>query len=345
MNSEQGGTYVRGLDSLRFVAALWVVFSHLGAAPLFQSLDKSQVIGFVFNGLWGILFSGPAAVIVFFVISGFCIHYPNIRRVPFEVGPYLVRRYTRIGIPMLAAMYITQIAGIDAFGFFYAILWSLVAELMYYTLYPGIRRLNARFGIKYVIAVSYALSLLVVLTDPSAKGYGVFGWKLNWLLGLPCWLLGVRLAELWSHRRDLEGFAAAPIWKWRAYAWASSALCLTLNFHSPIGYAWTLNIFALVAYGWILREIARANPKKPPWPILEWGGKWSYSLYLSHMYANLFFSKIVAGVELAPLIDWICRVAFVLAASYLFFLVVERPAHLLARQLASRGLRSLGTRP
>ena len=34
-------------------------------------------------------FNGPAAVIVFFVISGFCIHYPNSKRSEFRFKLYI----------------------------------------------------------------------------------------------------------------------------------------------------------------------------------------------------------------------------------------------------------------
>ncbi len=70
-----GNERVYGLDALRFVEALWVVFSHLGPAPIFATVDRAQPIGFFMHGVWGILHSGPAALIMFFVISGFCIHF------------------------------------------------------------------------------------------------------------------------------------------------------------------------------------------------------------------------------------------------------------------------------
>ena len=116
-------------------------------------------------------------MIVFFVISGFCIHFPYAGGIAFRPAPYLIRRYVRIGIPMGVAMALTELAGIDARGFFDAILWSLVAELMYYTLYPLIRRLVHRFGMDAVVFSTFVLSLAVVLTDPAAKGYGVYGWE------------------------------------------------------------------------------------------------------------------------------------------------------------------------
>jgi peptidoglycan/LPS O-acetylase OafA/YrhL len=331
-----GGEHVFGLDALRFVAALWVVFSHLGPVPLLGTLDRAQPIGFFLHGVWGILHSGPAAVIVFFVISGFCIHYPYVGGAVFRVAPYLIRRYVRIGIPMVVATILTEFGGIDSLFFFDAILWSLIAELMYYTIYPLVRRVTNRFGMDAVVSGAFVLSLAVVLTDPAAKGYGVYGWKLNWLLGLPCWLLGVRLAEARRCRvvPTVSNVSKANIWKWRILVWVSSSVCLALNFHSSIGYPWTLNAFAIVAYAWIALEIRQANGSQRPWRLLEWAGRWSYSLYLCHMFAARGYTDLGVFHEVGPLGDWLFRIAFVLATSYLFYLLIERPAHSLARQAA-----------
>ena len=67
---------VAGLDSIRAICAFWVVMGHIGAPPLLEGLDEANPIAKVVAGIYGNLWSGPAAVIVFFVISGFCIHYP-----------------------------------------------------------------------------------------------------------------------------------------------------------------------------------------------------------------------------------------------------------------------------
>jgi peptidoglycan/LPS O-acetylase OafA/YrhL len=65
---------IKGFDSLRFVLAAWVVFGHFGFFPLlgFNQFSPSGRLAFaVYNNI----VSAPAAVIVFFVISGF-IHHP-----------------------------------------------------------------------------------------------------------------------------------------------------------------------------------------------------------------------------------------------------------------------------
>jgi peptidoglycan/LPS O-acetylase OafA/YrhL len=67
---------VGGLDTVRFVCAMWVLFGHLGSVPLVNNVDRSNLLGYLIAGAYGNAVSGPAAVVVFCVFSGFCIHYP-----------------------------------------------------------------------------------------------------------------------------------------------------------------------------------------------------------------------------------------------------------------------------
>jgi peptidoglycan/LPS O-acetylase OafA/YrhL len=337
---------VRGLDAMRFVAAIWVVLSHVGAPRFLDGLDRTNFVVFALKGALGVLFCGPAAVMIFFVISGFCIHYPYAAGIPFKLAPYLVRRYIRIALPMLAAMVLSSIVGDDPVIYFSAVLWSLVAELMYYTIYPLLRMLLARVGMNPILAGSYAVSVFVVLFVFAPNGFAVYGWGLNWLVGLPCWLLGVKLAGEWSAGKDSRDASAiamgSTIWKWRLFVWALSSACSVLNFHSPIGYAWTLPWFALVAFAWLRREIARANCIRAPWAMLEWAGTWSYSIYLVHMPADSLLSHLM-GFESGPTLHWLARIAFILVSSLVFYALFEAPSHRLARW-ASRYTASLSGR-
>ena len=66
---------IRGLDTLRFLAAFVVVVSHIPLLPI--SVAHSGVrIGVFLEALQRSLFNGTAAVVVFFLISGFVIHHP-----------------------------------------------------------------------------------------------------------------------------------------------------------------------------------------------------------------------------------------------------------------------------
>ena len=59
---------LKGLDSIRFLCALWVAFGHFGVPRLTLFVDKSTTVGLVLNGIYNNLWSGPSAVIIFFII-------------------------------------------------------------------------------------------------------------------------------------------------------------------------------------------------------------------------------------------------------------------------------------
>src|SRR6516162_9002412 len=87
------------LDALRFLLAFWVAVSHFEVFPLFAGVDTGNKLGRLLVHGWSTLFYGLPAVIVFFVISGFCIHLPFRHFETLSIGKYYARRYTRILVP------------------------------------------------------------------------------------------------------------------------------------------------------------------------------------------------------------------------------------------------------
>ncbi len=324
--------HILPLSSLRFVLAMWVMLGHFGIPVL---SDKQHTFALIASrSLLNNTFNGPAAVIVFFVISGFCIHFPN--RYGLELGSwkmYFTRRYVRILIPMAVAIAMSMPLGIRFGLFTNSILWSLLCEEIYYLVYPGLLVLKRLLGWHRLMIGACALSVLVVLTDPRALEYPSYGPALNWALGLPCWLLGCRLAE------QTDGFSLLPvsageIWLWRSSVWIISVLLSFMRFHTPIGYPWTLNPFALVATFWLEREIrfyrGRGSPK------FESLGEASYSIYLTHVHGSAFLHLLRISKALSSWGLW--SSALLLSGSFavVFYWLVERPSHRLARHLGRR---------
>jgi peptidoglycan/LPS O-acetylase OafA/YrhL len=324
---------VAGLDSIRFICALWVFFGHGAQAAFPSPFAEGSRADFILRGLRGNLFAGEAAVIVFFVISGFCIHYPfaGSDRRP-RLKEFYARRFVRLLIPVMVAIPLSALLGVYLSSFHESILWSLLAELIYYLCYPLLRAVQLRAGSwRQLIIGSFIVALGVVATNPSAGNYPSYGPALNWLVGLPCWLLGCLLAE--SIRRGLvPNVSTITIGVWRTAILSAVTVCSLLRFHSPIGYPWTLNFFAIGVAFWLQREIWLRHRTKAL-AGLEWAGSWSYSLYLLHGARAFCFSPCFPSMQ-GSVFAWISMVLFVFAVCYSFHLLVERPSHTIARRTA-----------
>lgn len=317
------------MDSWRFWCALWVVFGHNGFMPLVDGVDLTHLAGRVSRAVYNNLTPGPAAVIVFFVISGFCIHYPFRRAssVP-ALLPFYARRYLRILIPIAAAITISRPLGIQLDMLGPSILWSLLCEEIYYALYPWLLRLRNRYGWRRLIAASYVVSLALAVTNLKSGEYPAFGIQGNWLLGLPCWLLGCDLAESYA---ELAALPRPRLWIgwWRLGAVGLSMIASVLRFHSRITYPVTLNLFAFYVYFWLRNELVAAKESTPvSWA--ERAGVFSYSLYITHPAAHTIWERL-AVPSLGSGVSWLVATTFVVAFAYGFYLVIERPSHQFAR--------------
>lgn len=96
-----------------------------------------------------------------------------------------IRRSVRIVLPMAAAIVLARIAGSVDKGSSDLLAgipaWSLVAELVYYGLYPVLRRIASIHAWSKILGITFVLSLAFALTKPinnvnySAWGYGGIG--------------------------------------------------------------------------------------------------------------------------------------------------------------------------
>jgi peptidoglycan/LPS O-acetylase OafA/YrhL len=104
------GAAVKGrltsLDAVRGIAACTVILSHCYGAIIlghqFAQFDQS---------LWSIplrpLHNGAAAVIIFFVLSGYVLALPYFRGTQSSYPRYLIKRFCRIYIPFAAAIFLS----------------------------------------------------------------------------------------------------------------------------------------------------------------------------------------------------------------------------------------------
>lgn len=98
------------VDGLRGVACLMVVLSHL-ALIFFPGLhdpsmiNNNQVINFLFNSSFPFIYSGTAAVYIFFTLSGFILSHAfmNGKDVLENATSMVTKRYFRLAIPAICS--------------------------------------------------------------------------------------------------------------------------------------------------------------------------------------------------------------------------------------------------
>ncbi len=335
---------IRGLDAIRYVCAAWVALRHLG--PALDSSHCHTTLSRLGYSLYEAGICGPAAVIVFFVISGLCIHFPYRYGAKISYASYYMRRYVRIGIPLLVALALSHMLSLVTHQdiSLASVIWSLIAEVIYYTIYPILIYLKNRVRWRGIVGGAFIAAYAIVLGHPALaiKGfYPLFGWQLTWVLGLPCWLLGCILAERLprTHQDNQDQTPSTPaIWLWRFGVWLASCIAQFLQFHQHgkyvhFGYSLTLDLFAILVYYWLHEEISYFE-FHPPFEWLERAGAASYSLYLVHpLVVGLLESR--TGFLGHGLFGWLTAVCGIVLTSAIFYLLVERPSHLLARRIGA----------
>lgn len=327
---------ILGLDSFRAIGAIIVMMGHGAVPPITSGYDESSFWAWAFNGVYGGSFSGPAAVIMFFVISGICIHYPYAEGKKMDLEEFFIRRYIRILIPMIAAVLLARITGFVSWDNPRLIAgipgWSLIAEMIYYAIYPLLLILttNTRVKWKTLVYITFVIALVLAFTKPIDNiNYPAWGYEKNWILGLPCWLMGVLLADNIG-KTSLLNPSRINIWAWRLGAILLASITRNLAFQGIVGNHLTLNFFAIYVFFWLIREIAyfQNNPTSLFW---EWAGKWSYSLFLIHPFA-FYLLETLNLPDFGDMTNWLIKFNFALAITLLFYYMVEKPSHIVARK-------------
>lgn len=319
---------VRGIDSIRALAAMWVFLSHLGKIP-FEPYIGTGRLASLLQSVYGTLFNGTAAVVIFFIISGICIRLAS-QAESLELGPFWVRRFVRVGGPLLCAVGISHFIFGNA-DVLDAVLWSLYCELIYYFIYPFLCSLASKISWPLMIVVAIIAACVLVSMKDDHNGFlWTYGIGLSWILGLPSWLLGVYVADnLHSPRWAPTFLVRRALW---AGMWLASSVALVAHFHSPLSYKYTMIPFGLMASWWLLVELRAASREKEHM-LLTWVGTWSYSLYLCHKIAIGLVAMAGLSIENEAR-GYAAALILGLVLSYVFYRLVESPFHDLARKLS-----------
>lgn len=299
------------------------------------------------------------AILLFFLISGFCIHYPNTleSRKP-KWRQYFLRRFWRIYPPYLVALALT--AGISFFchvtwndptwdpariirtatlsqnyppdnGQFLSnpSLWTIPLEIEFYLLYPLAFCLFSRLRSSLLALLALALFAWTVYLGEQGISWPSFTALFFW----PAWLLGAWVAQL--HRKNRLG-SIPPL---LTMSIGSLFLVLALASHKQMQdwdvwlqyFLWTGFYLSLLLVSLSNRNFINNQPLKEVLPLLSWLGKISFSLYLVHF--PLF--KLLGYLHVAQFGEKPAN--FLLSLGYLllvclfgwgFYHWIERPIHL-----------------
>lgn len=313
------------IDVLRGIAALSVLILHarglmwVGASVVW-SRDRlhAGIDGWI--GYLSLPFRfGHAGVMLFFVLSGFCIHRAHVaalaERRALDLRQFAFRRVRRIYPTLLAALALTAVADAltrariavdapltgDSFGAFLinlttlqnilgptfgtnGPLWSLSVEEHIYIAYPLLYWLSMRIG---VVRVWYMTNAIGIATAMLSARFSIF---LDFLPYWGVWTTGMLAAE-WE-----SGRVRAPRLPYLAIAFVASGVGVTLHAREHLlacDLVYSIPFGLLVA--WSTRESSRRFFGSRPMRVLSFVGLISYSLYATHYPILLLYRAYVQG--------------------------------------------------
>jgi peptidoglycan/LPS O-acetylase OafA/YrhL len=324
-----------GLDGLRALAVLMVVFHHLCSQGALGRWPGLQVM----------LQQGSFGVQIFFVLSGFLITWlllkEESRSGTIDIARFYFRRSLRILPPAffyLAVILILTVAGVLAVGtrdLVYSALfirnaygvggspevshyWSLAVEEQFYLTWPFL--LLVLRGRTRLLVTAALIVLLAVWRSWTSLHFGVTA------AGAHALLFGCLLAQLRQTRSTspyvLQGVLQSPV----TFVASAAVILAVIFFRVPDGAtAGWLQVWPILATTLIVNYsvaghqdlISRFLNLGP----VEWVGRLSYSLYL---WQELFCWSPVSNQYAAS--AWPLLVALSFACASISYYFVERPA-------------------
>lgn len=356
MNQSAAKTHLAYVDGLRAFAALYVVLNHAWLQTWPWDTYGDHPHGWLL-ALTGWLNHGVFAVVVFIVISGFCLMMPVVKREG-ALGPrgarkFFLRRARRILPPYYAALALSIVLGagllaarthslydesrpITAWGVVAHILliqnvhlrtlyeisspfWSIAVECQVYLLFPLLLLMRRRLGNAAVLGTTYMAGLVVSNVVEGTQYVG--------------------LSPMYPFYFALGMFAAEVIRGKRTqiYVWIGAAAAVVfLSFGMTAFLLRSLWAHLLVAiFGMCALIVCAQWPRNPlarlcAWRPIAWVGSFSYSLYLIHFpVQQLIWQDLVRPLGLSKEVTFAIMATLgtvlIVLFSYAFYLLFERP--------------------
>ncbi len=352
--------FLRGAASLAIVlfhvrVTLWVGWRALMTNESYAPIDRALAwitLPFPFFG---------TTVMLFFVVSGFAIHYPYARLdAKFAAGPYALRRFFRIYPLYLVAVLLTVASEHIAAGLGTGVtspwskavasaamaqnylppagqlagnpsLWSLPVEVELYLVYPFLLWFWRRAGTQRMLLLVTLVSVGAALPLLAGQEWPMGNFAKYWII----WVSGAVLAEqlrtdrlsAWRSSYTLMIVAGLGV------AVAARAAGIAFGFeHFIWGGIYFLVTFWGLAAGAPLRHV-------PVWirRSMNVVGEMSYSLYLIHFPLFLVLGACwiaVFGTKPTNVLVSIVMTLLSLPCAYLLWRLIELPSQGLGRSLA-----------
>jgi len=360
------------IDLLRGVSALGVVLHH-SRVDLWVGFREIRANPDAYSGLDRALswLSLPASqfgylVMLFFVISGFCIHLPQAARdTPVQLRSYCLRRFFRIFPPYVAALVFCLLVEMafrlsdqprgSSAGIFVASftmvqnyvfqggqvpsnpsLWSIPVEVELYIVYPLL--------LAFLRARGWSMGAGLILTamfSAVAMAFYAAGWSwpdTNFLKFWVLWWSGAWLAERWR-----KGELPA----WGRFAWlctgvVTASLLAGMHWnldHAYMHFVWGAASFLLVwrcLYSPI-KTLQHGSVRGSLMGFIVRIGVISYSLYLIHFPLLQLFGLLwrqCLGSKPSSFLIPLLGSILCIPIAWIFYRFIEKPSHLLGKQLA-----------
>ena len=352
---------LRGLSALAIVLyhvriPLWVGWNEIATHPEeYSSFDRVLAYLSLPCPFFG------QAVMLFFVLSGFCIHYPYAAKTrPLQLKPYAVRRFLRIYPPYLAVVAFTMVATNllhhcweiggpagevvwrsatmtqnyppDAGQFLCnPSLWSLPVEMELYLAYPIFLFCLTRFGLRISMSLAFLVSIVASALAYQEPSWFFYNFSRYWII----WCAGAWIAE------KLAADSLPTCGRgWTTLTLLSLGLAMlgVIQDWNLIEQQLIWGLFFFLLLTWSLRHASYSedSPSRIA-KALNGLGLISYSLYLTHypflVLCGIIMERDLLGSKPANFLVPLAFTGLAIVFATIFYLLIERPCHLWARRL------------
>lgn len=362
---------VASLDGLRGVAAVVVLFHHslltvptlaLAYYPRQGEIATGTAAWFLTYTPLHLVWAGPEAVALFFVLSGIVLTLPVLHSERFSWLAYYPKRVVRLYGPVVAAVFIgfVWVLAVPRYNTAALGAWMNARPNDYTSerLLRDLTLLNGTSGmvsplwsLQWEVLFSLALPLYVLFARAPVPGWLKFVTAIaliSWGLAghgphfyyLPMFALGAVIVAHWDRLERLAAQLDARPGAWAALLvvaalltcsrWELDALGLSAAEASSWRWVSVLGVTLLVLAAAFCPQLRGLLQRR----VIQWLGVLSFSLYLVH--EPIVIAVRYLTLQHSPWLGMVISVPLSLLAAMAFARVVEKPSQQLARRIGQR---------